>query len=251
MDEATTILTEVQGNVGIITLNRPEVLNAINLTMLNELAYQIQTFDYDENIRVILVKGNDKAFAAGIDVKELSLEVSQQSFALNLWREEFAKIRNCSKPIIAAVSGYVLGIGMEIALACDIVLASYDARFASPEVSLGVIPAFGGCSRLVHAIGKAKTMEMILTGRALSAEEAMYCGLISRVVDLHNLSDEALKIAMRIAEQPFQAVIQAKETINQSADMNLQNGIDLENKSCKLTLNTEEFRQNLEKFLQK
>ena len=240
MDEATTILTEVQGNVGIITLNRPEVLNAINLTMLNELAYQIQTFDYDENIRVILVKGNDKAFAAGIDVKELSLEVSQQSFALNLWREEFAKIKNCSKPIIAAVSGYVLGIGMEIALACDIVLASYDARFASPEVSLGVIPAFGGCSRLVHAIGKAKT-----------AEEAMYCGLISRVVDLHNLSDEALKIAMRIAEQPFQAVIQAKETINQSADMNLQNGIDLENKSCKLTLNTEEFRQNLEKFLQK
>lgn len=251
MDEATTILSEVRGNVGIITLNRPEVLNAVNLIMLNELAYQIQTFDYDENIRAIILKGSEKAFAAGIDVKELCVETAQQSFALNLWRDEFSKIANCSKPIIAEVSGYALGIGCELALACDIIIASQDARFAHPEVSLGVTPAFGGCSRLVHSIGKAKTMEMILTGRALSAEEAMYSGLISRVVDLRNLDDEALKIAMRIVEQPFQAVIQAKETINQVANMNLQNGIGLETKSCKLTLNTPEFKQQLEKFVQK
>ncbi len=251
MEEATSILTEVRGNIGIITLNRPEVLNAVNLTMLNELAYQVQTFDYDENIRVIIIRGNDKAFAAGIDVKELCVEAAQQSFALNLWREEFNKIASCSKPLIAEVSGYALGIGCELALACDIIIASQDARFAHPEVSLGVIPAFGGCSRLVHSIGKAKTMEMILTGRALSAEEAMYSGLISRVIDRRDLHEEAIKIAMRIVDQPFQGVIQAKETINQVANMNLQNGIGMETKTCKLTLNTPEFKQQLEKFVQK
>ena len=171
-ENSSNILTEVRGNVGIITLNRPEVLNAVSLEMLNDISYQVQTWDYDENIRVMILQGNDKAFAAGIDVKELSFEISQQSFALKTWQEEFSKIANCSKPLVAAVSGYALGLGCDLALACDIILAAESARFAYPETSIGVIPAFGGCTRLVHTIGRAQTMELMLTGKALTAEEA-------------------------------------------------------------------------------
>ena len=244
MDETTTILVETRGNVGIITLNRPDILNAVNLVMLNEIAYQVETWEYDDNIRAIVIKGSDKAFAAGIDIKEMSQEVSQQSLALNAWYNEFSRIENCSKPIIAAVAGYALGLGCELALVSDIVLAADNAR-------LGILPGFGACSRLTHTIGKAKTMEVILTGKALSAEEAMLSGLISRVVALPDLEEEALRVAMRIASLPYQAVLQAKETIKEVNEMSLQNGIELEAKSCKLSMNTAEFRDNLQKFIQK
>ena len=250
-ENSNNILTEVRGNVGIITLNRPEVLNAVSLEMLNDISYQVQTWDYDENIRVMILQGNDKAFAAGIDVKELSFEISQQSFALKTWQEEFSKIANCSKPLVAAVSGYALGLGCDLALACDIILAAESARFAYPETSIGVIPAFGGCTRLVHTIGRAQTMEIMLTGKALTAEEAAVGGLISRVVPLSDLKEEAIRVAMRIAEQPFQAVMQAKETIKQVENMSPLNGSDLESKSCRLTINTQEFRDLLAKFMQK
>ena len=182
MEQTNTIITEVEGSVGIITFNRPEVSNAVNLEMLNDTSYQIQTWEYDDNIRAIILKGEANFFAAGIDINELSMEAAQQSFALKAWQDEFLKIANCSKPIIAAVAGYALGIGCDLALACDIVLASDSASFGYPEVSIGLIPSFGGCSRMVHTIGKAKTMEAVLTGKAISAEEASACGLISRVV---------------------------------------------------------------------
>lgn len=252
MEETTnTISSEVRGNVGIITLNRPDALNAVSLEMLNDISYQMQTWDYDENIRVIILQGSDKAFAAGIDVRELAAEASQQSFALKIWQEEFAKIAAISKPVIAATAGYVLGIGCELALACDIILAADSAKFAYPEISLGITPGFGGCSRLVHAIGRPKTMEMILTGRSLSAEEAALSGLISRVVPLKDLQEEALRVAMRIAEQPFQGVMLGKETIRQAENLNLQNGIEIESKSARLTINTSDFRDQLAKFMQK
>ncbi len=251
MEETNNILTEVEGNVGLITLNRPEVLNAVSLEMLNDISYQVQTWEYDDSIRVIIIKGSDKFFAAGIDIAELSQEVSLQSFALKAWQDEFAKIANCSKPLIAAVSGYALGIGCDLALACDIILAADSAQFGYPEVSIGMVPAFGGCSKLVKRIGKAKTMEAVLTGKAISAEEASLAGLISRVVSLSDLSAEALRVAMRIASLPYQAVSQAKETIRQVENMNLQNGQELESKSCRLSINTEEFRENLSKFAQK
>lgn len=251
MEQTNTIITEVVANIGIITFNRPDVSNAVNLEMLNDTSYQIQTWEYDDNIRAIILKGNDKFFAAGIDIPELSQEISQQSLALKAWQDEFAKIANCSKPLIAAVSGYALGIGCDVALACDIILASDSAQFGYPEVSIGMIPAFGSCSRLVKRIGKAKTMEAILTGKAISAEEAALAGLISRVVSLADLSAEALKVAERIASLPYQAIMQAKETICQVENMNLQNGIELEAKSCRLSINTEEFRQMLSHFAQK
>ncbi len=251
MEQTNTIITEVVANIGIITFNRPDVSNAVNLEMLNDTSYQIQTWEYDDNIRAIILKGNDKFFAAGIGIPELSQEISQQSLALKAWQDEFAKISNCSKPLIAAVSGYALGIGCDVALACDIILASDSAQFGYPEVSIGMIPAFGSCSRLVKRIGKAKTMEAILTGKAISAEEASLAGLISRVVSLADLSAEALKVAERIASLPYQAIMQAKETICQVENMNLQNGIELEAKSCRLSINTEEFRQMLSHFAQK
>ena len=251
MEQTNTIITEVEGSVGIITFNRPDVSNAVNLEMLNDTSYQIQTWEYDDNIRAIILKGNDNFFAAGIDIPELSQEISQQSLALKAWQDEFAKIANCSKPLIAAVSGYALGIGCDIALACDIILASDSAQFGYPEVSIGMVPAFGSCSKLVKRIGKAKTMEAILTGKAISAEEASLAGLISRVVSLSDLSAEALKVAERIASLPYQAVMQAKETICQVENMNLQNGIELEAKSCRLSINTEEFRQMISQLAQK
>ena len=184
MDENNTILTEINGTVGIITLNRLSEMNAVNLEMLNEIAYQIQEWDYDDAIRCIVIKGTDNVFAAGIDIKDLSAEVTQQSLALKAWQDEFNKIINCSKPIVVAVSGYALGLGCDLALAGDIILAAEASQFGYPELSIGTIPSFGGCSRLIHRIGKAKTSEIILTGKALSAEEASACGLISRVVPL-------------------------------------------------------------------
>lgn len=251
MEQTNTIITEVEGSVGIITFNRPDVSNAVNLEMLNDTSYQIQTWEYDDNIRAIILKGEANFFAAGIDIPELSQEISQQSLALKAWQDEFAKIANCSKPLIAAVSGYALGIGCDIALACDVILASDSAQFGYPEVSIGMVPAFGSCSKLVKRIGKAKTMEAILTGKAISAEEASLAGLISRVVSLSDLSAEALKVAERIASLPYQAVMQAKETICQVENMNLQNGIELEAKSCRLSINTEEFRQMISQLAQK
>ena len=243
------IINEIKNQIGIITLNSDEGFNTLNRQKLAILAETAVSLDMNDNIKVIIIRGSDKAFSTGLEINDFVSDTSEA--VLDEMYKNFKKIADIKKPVIAVISGYALGIGFELALACDIIFASENACFGHPDLSLGIVPGFGATQRMPYAIGKAKTMEMILTGRALSAEEAMYCGLISRVVDLHNLSDEALKIAMRIAEQPFQAVIQAKETINQSADMNLQNGIDLENKSCKLTLNTEEFRQNLEKFLQK
>ncbi|MBQ9732267.1 MAG: enoyl-CoA hydratase/isomerase family protein [Alphaproteobacteria bacterium] len=252
MEEQTNnIVAETQENIGIITLNRPDVSNAISLEMLNDIAYQVQTWEYDEQIRAIIIKGHDSVFAAGIDIQELNYEVAQQSFALKTWQDEFTKIANCAKPIIAAVSGYALGIGCDLVLSADIILAAESAQFGYPETSIGMIPAFGGCSRLIHTIGKAKTMEAILTGKAISAQEAEACGLISRIVPLQDLESEAVRVANRIASLPFQTIVQAKETIKQTENMSLRNGMELESKSCRLSLNTVEFKEKLSSLSQK
>ena len=248
MDENNTILVGVDGNVGIVTLDRPDEMNSVNLEMLNEIAYQVQDWEYNDAIRCIIIQGTDKVFAAGIDVRALSDEVNQQSLALKAWQDEFNKIANCSKPIIIAMAGYALGLGCDLALAGDIVLAAESTQIGYPELSIGTIPSFGGCSRLMHRIGKAKAMEMVLTGKAMSAEEAAMSGLVSRVVPLADLFEEALRVANRIASLPYQAVLQAKETLKQVENMNLQNGLELELKSCRLSMNTPEFRDILENF---
>lgn len=250
--EYKNILVETRGAVGIISLNRPKALNAICESMLEEIASQVRDFDNDERIAAIVIKGSDKAFAAGIDIKELQAKVSTDSLeALDNTYKYFRQIDDCKKPIIAAVAGYALGIGCELALTCDIILVADNARFGQPEISLGVIPGFGATQRLTKTIGKSKTMEMILTGRALNAEEAVACGIASRIVALPDLFDESIKTAMRITTLPHYAVILAKDAIKQSFNSGLESGIAYENKNCKICLGTNGFKESLEHFVEK
>lgn len=250
--EYKNILAETRGAVGIITLNRPKALNAICESMLQEVAEQVRLYDQDDSISSIILKGSDKAFAAGIDIKELQAKVSVNPIeALDNTYKYFKQIDDCRKPIIAAVAGYALGIGCELALTCDIILIADNARFGQPEISLGVIPGFGATQRLTKTIGKSKTMEMVLTGRALNAEEAVACGIASRIVALPDLFDESLKTAMRIAALPRYAVMLAKDAIKQSFNAGLESGIDYENKNCKICLGTNGFKESLERFIEK
>lgn len=250
--EYKNILAETRGAVGIITLNRPKALNAICESMLQEVAEQVRLYDQDDSISAIILKGSDKAFAAGIDIKELQAKVSVNPIeALDNTYKYFKQIDDCRKPIIAAVAGYALGIGCELALTCDIILIADNARFGQPEISLGVIPGFGAAQRLTKTIGKSKTMEMVLTGRALNAEEAVACGIASRIVALPDLFDESLKTAMRIAALPRYAVMLAKDAIKQSFNAGLESGIDYENKNCKICLGTNGFKESLERFIEK
>lgn len=250
--EYKNILAETRGAVGIITLNRPKALNAICESMLQEVAEQVRLYDLDDSISAIILKGSDKAFAAGIDIKELQAKVSVNPIeALDNTYKYFKQIDDCRKPIIAAVAGYALGIGCELALTCDIILIADNARFGQPEISLGVIPGFGATQRLTKTIGKSKTMEMVLTGRALNAEEAVACGIASRIVALPDLFDESLKTAMRIAALPRYAVMLAKDAIKQSFNAGLESGIDYENKNCKICLGTNGFKESLKRFIEK
>ena len=250
--EYKNILAETRGAVGIITLNRPKALNAICESMLQEVAEQVRLYDQDDSISAIILKGSDKAFAAGIDIKELQAKVSVNPIeALDNTYKYFKQIDDCRKPIIAAVAGYALGIGCELALTCDIILIADNARFGQPEISLGVIPGFGATQRLTKTIGKSKTMEMVLTGRALNAEEAVACGIASRIIALPDLFDESLKTAMRIAALPRYAVMLAKDAIKQSFNAGLESGIDYENKNCKICLGTNGFKESLERFIEK
>ena len=245
------ILSQTKESIGIITLNRPKALNAVCEQMLQELNQQIKIFTQDESISAIIIRGSDKSFAAGIDIGELEKKVETFGIdALDQTYEYFKSITNCPKPIIAAVAGYALGIGCELALSCDIILVADNARFGQPEISLGVIPGFGATQRLCKILGKSKTMEMILTGRALNAEEAVNYGIASRIVALPDLFYEAEKIALRISELPKQAVILAKDAINQSFNMSLNEGIAYENKSCKLCLGAKSFSQYLHNFIE-
>ncbi len=250
--EYKNILTGVRGSAGIITLNRPKALNAVCESMLEEIAAQLKIFEEDSNIAAIIIRGSDKAFAAGIDLRELQAKVSDNAIeALDDTYKYFRKIDECRKPIIAAVAGYALGIGCELALSCDIILAADNARFGQPEISLGVIPGFGSTQRLCKTIGKSKTMEMILTGRALNAEEAVACGIASRIVALPDLFEECIKTANRIAALPKYAVELAKDAIKQSFNSSLESGIAYENKNCKICLGAKGFKESLDRFIEK
>lgn len=250
--EYQNILAENRGPVGIITLNRPRALNAVCEQMLQELSQQLDLFCNDDSIAAIVLKGSDKAFAAGIDIGELQNKVENFGIeALDKTYTYFKQIDNCPKPIIAAVAGYALGIGCELALSCDIILVADNARFGQPEISLGVIPGFGSTQRLAKTIGKSKTMEMVLTGRALNAEEAVACGIASRIVALPDLFEEAIKTAMRISALPQNAIRLAKDAIKQAYNSNLEAGIAYENKNCKICLGSNGFKESLQNFIEK
>jgi enoyl-CoA hydratase len=222
-----TILVETRGKVGLITINRPKALNALNSQVLSELLASTKAFEADPGISAIVLTGSEKAFAAGADIKEMQSKTYAEMYLANFFTgwEEFAGLR---KPIIAAVAGYALGGGCELAMMCDFIIAADTAKFGQPEITLGVIPGMGGSQRLTRYIGKAKAMDLCLTGRMMDAAEAERCGLVSRVVPTGELVGEAMKAAAKIATFSLPAVMMAKEAVNRSFETTLGEGLRFE-----------------------
>jgi len=209
-----TIIVERRGRVGIVRLNRPQALNALNATLRNELLGAVEAFDADADVGCILLTGSDKAFAAGADIKEMA----DKSY-IDIFRADYAadyeRLTRVRKPVIAAVAGFALGGGCELAMMCDLIIAADDAKFGQPEIKLGIIPGIGGTQRLARAVGKAKAMDLILTGRMMDAAEAERSGLVARVVPAARLMEEAIKVAETIAAMSQPSLLAAKEAVNQ------------------------------------
>lgn len=246
----TTIITEIRGRTGVITLNRPKALNALNGQLITEMNAALDRFDADSNIGCIILTGNEKAFAAGADITEMKdktfTQVTEEDF---LW--DWDHITAIRKPIIAAVAGYALGGGCEFALACDFIIAAENAKFALPEVTLGIIPGGGGTQRLARAIGKAKTMEMILTGRMMDVSEAERLGLVARVVPLEKLMDEALATAEKIASLSQPVIASAKRAVNAAFETPLAEGLAFERKSIHALFALEDQKEGMAAFVEK
>jgi enoyl-CoA hydratase len=244
------ILTAVEENVGVITLNRPKVLNALNHDLMEELVTAMEGFEKDENIRAIVLTGSERAFAAGADIKEMS----EESAISILLKNKFAtwdKVRAMKKPIIAAVSGFALGGGCELAMSCDIIVASETAQFGQPEINLGVIPGAGGTQRLTRIVGKYKAMEMILTGRPINAHEAHAMGLVTKVVPVELFLEEAKAIAKEIAKKSPIAVRLAKEAVLKTFDTSITEGLEFERKNFYMLFASEDQKEGMKAFLEK
>lgn len=245
-----TITVERRDRVGLITLNRPEALNALNLQLLNELVAAASELDADTGIGAIVLTGSAKAFAAGADIKEMVAKDYSEMYAAD-WFEGWSRFTAVRTPIIAAVSGFALGGGCELAMMCDIVIAGENAKFGQPEIKLGVIPGMGGSQRLTRAIGKAKAMELILTGRAMGAEEAERAGLVSRVVPSEAVLDEALAVGATIGSMSLPIAMMAKEVVNAAYETMLENGIRFERRVFHATFATEDQKEGMSAFVEK
>ncbi|QIB35012.1 enoyl-CoA hydratase [Ancylobacter pratisalsi] len=244
------ILVTTSGRVGIVTLNRPKALNALNGALIAELGQALDQFEADAGIGCIVLTGSDRAFAAGADIKEMQAHTFPATYTddfITSWE----RLSRCRKPVIAAVAGHALGGGCELAMMCDIILAADNARFGQPEIRLGVMPGAGGSQRLARAIGKAKTMEMCLTGRTLSAEEADRFGLVSRVVPLANLMDESMKLAETIASLSLPAVMMTKESVNRAFETTLSEGIRFERRLFQALFATADQKEGMSAFIDK
>jgi enoyl-CoA hydratase len=245
-----TILVETKGRVGIIRLNRPQALNALNAQLNADLTAAIDAFEADDAIGCVIIAGSEKAFAAGADIKEMSgkshMDVFWEDFAAS-W-ELVARMR---KPVIAAVAGFALGGGCELAMQCDIIIAADTAKFGQPETKLGVIPGIGGTQRLTRAVGKAKAMDLTLTGRMMDAAEAERCGLVARVVPAASLMDEAMKAAEAIASMSLVAVMTAKEAVNRAFETTLAEGIRFERRIFQALFATHDQKEGMAAFIEK
>ncbi len=246
----TTILTETRGRIGLVTLNRPEAMNALNHTLTRELMDALEAFDNDDAIGAMVITGNQKAFAAGADIKEMADKTVQEMYD-NDFIAQFGRIRAIRKPVIAAVSGWALGGGCEIALSCDMVIASETAKFGQPEITIGVIPGAGGTQRLPRAVGKAIAMEMVLNNRTLSAQEALGFGLVNRVVPVEAYLDEALKLAAEVASRAPVAIRSAKKMVNQAYERFLGDSLLEEKKEFYNLFATEDQKEGMRAFAEK
>ena len=245
------LLTETHGKVALIRLNRPKALNALSPELMDELAHALAGFEADDAIHCMVLTGNDQAFAAGADIKAMKdwsfMDVYRADFITTNWED----VTRCRKPVIAAVAGYALGGGCELAMMCDFILAADTARFGQPEITIGTIPGAGGTQRLPRFAGKSKAMEMCLTARLMDAAEAERCGLVSRVVPAAELIDEALKTAAKIAELSLPAVMMAKEAVNRAFETTLAEGVRFERRLFHATFASADQKEGMAAFADK
>jgi enoyl-CoA hydratase len=245
------ILVERRGAVGIVTLNRPQALNALNAALISELDSALDDFENDAAIGAIVVTGNEKAFAAGADVKEMASKSYPEIYLENFITNGWERVGQCRKPVVAAVAGFALGGGCEVAMMCDIVIAADNARFGQPEITLGTIPGAGGTQRLARFVGKAKAMDLCLTGRMMDAAEAERAGLVSRVVPAAELLTEAVKVAQRIAEMSRPITMMVKEAVNRAWETTLAEGVRFERRLFHATFATEDRKEGMAAFIEK
>jgi enoyl-CoA hydratase len=246
-----TLIVDVEDHVGVITLNRPEALNALNQQLLGELAQALSAMSANEKVRCIVLAGSEKAFAAGADIKEMSQQSFVDMFSTDYFTPETEAILRCRKPIIAAVSGYALGGGCELAMMCDFIICSDTAKFGQPEINLGVMAGIGGSQRLTRFVGKSKSMEMHLTGRFMDAAEAERSGLVSRVVPVKKLMEDAMATAVKIAEKSTLATMAIKEAVDRSYETTLREGILFERRLFHALFATEDQSEGMSAFMEK
>jgi enoyl-CoA hydratase len=245
------ILVERQGAVGIVTLNRPQALNALNAALVAEIGRALDALEADDAIGAIVLTGNEKAFAAGADIKEMADKTYMQAYQEDFITKGWERVAQCRKPVIAAVGGFALGGGCEVAMMCDIVIAADNARFGQPEITLGTIPGAGGTQRLARFVGKAKAMDLCLTGRMMDAAEAERAGLVSRVVPAAELLSEAVKIGERIAEMSRPIAMMIKESVNRAYETSLTEGVRFERRLFHASFAIEDRKEGMVAFIEK
>ena len=245
-----TIIVERRGRVGIVRLNRPQALNALNATLRNELLGAVEAFDADADVGCILLTGSEKAFAAGADIKEMADQSYIDIFRAD-YTADYERLARVRKPIIAAVAGFALGGGCELAMMCALIIAADNAKFGQPEIKLGVIPGIGGTQRLTRAVGKAKAMDLILTGRMMDAAEAERSGLVARVVPAARLMEEAIKVAETIAAMSQPSLLAAKEAVNRSFETSLAEGVRFERRVFHALFATKDRKEGMAAFIEK
>lgn len=246
-----TIIVEIEDYTALIRLNRPDALNALNTRLMRELASAVAAADANDKVRCIVITGSDKAFAAGADVKEMAAKGYADVFFDNLFGPEAQAIASVRKPMIAAVAGYCLGGGCELAMMCDFILAADTAKFGQPEINLGIVAGMGGTQRLTRFVGKSKSMDMNLTGRFMDSAEAERCGLVSRVFPAKSLMEEVLKVAAKIAEKSALTAMMVKEAVNRAHETTLAEGLLFERRMFHASFGTEDQKEGMAAFLEK
>ena len=244
------IIVETRGKVGLIRLNRPQALNALNRALMTDLTHALNAFEAEANIGCIVITGSEKAFAAGADIKEMAEKTFAEAY-LGDFAANWDRASTVRKPVIAAVAGFALGGGCELAMQCDIIIAADNAKFGQPEIKLGVIPGIGGTQRLTHAVGKAKSMDIMLTGRMMDVNEAERAGLVARIVPLANLLDEAIKTAETIASMSLPSVLAAKEAVNVAFETSLAEGVRFERRVFHAMFATADQKEGMAAFIAK